>query len=148
VDAKGDVWVAHSNQAGASATTVGHLKNNGTWIGNVNLQAGYIGKGPTGVSVDANGKIWSSNMASGTLSRINPNAGPTGDDGVTPVGAVDMEVVLPGYPYNYGKLQRCLFSISLVLAYSLRILFLQIRRRHGMYYFSMTPPHLHQSLSS
>jgi RHS repeat-associated protein len=96
VDSKGDVWVAHSHMA----KTVGHLKNDGTWVGNV-----AVGNGPTGVAVDAKGKIWTTNLHSRTVSRIDPNAGPIGADGVTPVGAVDFTSVdLKGDLYNYSDM--------------------------------------------
>ena len=61
-----DVWVAHSL---ISSTTVGHIKNDGSFVGTVDLSGGV---GPTGVSVDARGKVWSANYISSTLSRIDP----------------------------------------------------------------------------
>jgi DNA-binding beta-propeller fold protein YncE len=48
VDSKGHVWVAHSISSG---TTVGHLNENGVWLGNV-----PVGNGPTGVAVDGRQK--------------------------------------------------------------------------------------------
>lgn len=100
VDKNGDVWVAHSL---FSATTVGHLKNNGTFVGNVSLPGG---NGPTGVSVDAKGKVWSANINSSNASRINPALGPIGGDLVTPIGAVDLTVSLGAGagPYNYSDM--------------------------------------------
>ena len=93
-----DVWVAHSILGGAS--TVGHLKNDGTYIGNVS-----VGSGPTGVAVDGAGKIWATNYYSRTVSRIDPNAGPIGADGITPVGLVDFTTVdLGGNLYNYSDM--------------------------------------------
>eukprot|EP00804_Cyclotella_cryptica_P026132 CCRYP_013024-RA/>CCRYP_013024-RA protein AED:0.41 eAED:0.41 QI:456/1/1/1/0.75/0.6/5/1308/423 len=85
VDKNDDVWVAHS----LMGNSVGHLKNDGTWIATIPVDSG-----PTGVAVDGNGKIWASNINSGTLSRINPDT-----------DTVDMTVVLPpgSQPYNYGK---------------------------------------------
>jgi streptogramin lyase len=99
VDGNDHVWVAHSLFPGKN--TVGHLLNNGTFIGNVT-----VGFGPTGVAVDAQGKIWSANRTSSTASRIDPAAGPIGADGVTPVGAVDLTVDLGagGLPYNYSDM--------------------------------------------
>jgi hypothetical protein len=90
VDLDNDVWVAHSR----FGSTVGHLKNNGTLVGVVN-----VGNGPTGVAVDGKGKVWATNMYSSTLSRIDPTAA----DGK---GAVDLEVDLkPGCdPYNYSDM--------------------------------------------
>lgn len=105
VDGNDDVWVAHSRLSGAN--TVGHLKNNGTFVGNV-----IVGSGPTGVSVDGRGKIWSANYNSGTVSRIDPLAGPVGGSGFQ-VGAVDLTVNLPAgsNPYNYG-MPHGLFSFQ------------------------------------
>lgn len=97
-DANGDIWVAHSILGGGN--TVGHLKNNGAFVGNV-----PVGNGPTGVAVDSNGKVWATNYFSRTVSRIDPNAGPLGPDGVTRVGAVDLVTVdLGGNIYNYSDM--------------------------------------------
>jgi hypothetical protein len=90
VDSAGDVWVAHSISSG---TTVGHLNENGVWLGNV-----PVGNGPTGVAVDGMGKIWATNYYSGTVSRIDPdlNSG---------VGEVDLTTVnLGGNLYNYSDM--------------------------------------------
>jgi len=96
VDGNDDVWVAHS----LGGSTVGHLKNDGTYVGTVQVE-----QGPTGVAVDALGKIWATNYYSGTVSRIDPELGPTGGDGVTPVGQVDFTSgYLGGYPYNYSDM--------------------------------------------
>lgn len=98
VDKNGHVWVAHSLNDGAN--TVGHLKNDGSFIGNVT-----VGSGPTGVAVDAKGKVWATNHHSGTVSRIDPHAGPIGADGVTRVGAVDFTTLnLGGNLYNYSDM--------------------------------------------
>ncbi len=97
VDARGDVWVAHTLD---SSVTVGHVKNNGAFVGNVTLPSGV-----TGVAVDLHGKIWTSNHNSRNVSRIDPNAGPIGADGVTRVGAVDFTTPdLGGIPYNYSDM--------------------------------------------
>jgi hypothetical protein len=96
VDENDDVWVAHS----LWGNSVGHLKNDGTYVGKI-----MVGDGPTGVSVDRKGKIWSANINDGTLSRIDPDGGAIGGGGFK-VGAVDLTVELPpgSNPYNYGKL--------------------------------------------
>ena len=97
VDMRDDVWVAHSL---LGARTVGHLKNDGTWLGNIE-----VGNGPTGMSVDMYGKIWTTNYHSGTVVRIDPTTGPLGLDGVTPVGAVDLVTqYLGGNLYNYSDM--------------------------------------------
>lgn len=100
VDGNDHVWVAHSL---AGATTVGHLLNDGTYIGNVPLLGGI---GPTGVAVDGQGNIWSANISTSTASRIDPTAGPIGADGITPIGAVNLTVNLGagGGPYNYSDM--------------------------------------------
>ncbi len=86
-----DVWVAHSLEGSSS---VGHLANNGTYLGTV-----AVGDGPTGVAVDRVGKVWSTNYHSSTLSRIDPslNAGVGGVDKTVDLGAECM-------PYNYGDM--------------------------------------------
>lgn len=96
VDGNGDVWVAHSLYTGS----VGHLKNNGVYVGKINVQSG-----PTGVAVDGKGKIWATNHDAGTVQRIDPNLGPVGADGVTKVGAVDLTTRnLGGVLYNYSDM--------------------------------------------
>lgn len=99
VDRKGNVWVAHSL---FGATTVGHLRTDGTYVGNVTLPGG---NGPTGVAVDSNGKVWVANINSNNAMRIDPNGGPVGGGGFH-VGAVDMTVDLGAGagPYNYSDM--------------------------------------------
>jgi streptogramin lyase len=91
VDKNDDVWVAHSILNGGQ--TVGHLRNDGTYLGSVT-----VGNGPSGVAVDKAGKIWATNTQSSTLSRIDPALGIAGE--------VDMTVELGSgcYPYNYGDM--------------------------------------------
>lgn len=100
VDRDHNVWVAHSILG--PQTTVGHLRTDGTFVGNVPLPGGA---GPTGVAVDSNGKIWVANLNTNNAMRIDPNAGPIGG-GDFPVGAVDLTVDLgPGSaPYNYSDM--------------------------------------------
>jgi hypothetical protein len=80
------------------------LRTDGTHVGNVT-----VGSGPTGVAVDANGKVWVANYYSHTAMRIDPNAGPVGGGGYN-VGAVDLTVDLnyaggvPASPYNYSDM--------------------------------------------
>jgi streptogramin lyase len=103
VDGNGDVWVAHSL---FGAVTVGHLRTDGTFVGNVPLtHASGSGNGPTGVAIDTNGKVWVACINSNNALRIDPTAGPAGGGGF-PVGAVDMVVDLgPGAgPYNYSDM--------------------------------------------
>jgi Ca2+-binding RTX toxin-like protein len=99
VDGVGNVWVAHSL---FGSTTVGHLRTDGTFVGNVALPGGV---GPTGVAVDANGKIWVANISTDNAQRIDPSGGPVGGGGFN-VGAVDMTVSLGAGagPYNYSDM--------------------------------------------
>ncbi len=122
VDGLGNVWVAHALDTGS---TVGHLRTDGTFIGNVSLDVdpNWAGKivGPTGVAVDKNGMIWVANYNHCSVMRINTNLGSLGPGG-TPVGEVDRIVQLgrkngagvgcttdailslPGKPYNYSDM--------------------------------------------
>lgn len=96
VDGNGDVWVAHS----LYRSTVGHLTNEGVLVGVVS-----VGSGPTGISVDAAGKIWASNYNSGTVSRINPELGSIDAGTGKRVGLVEFTTAgLGGNPYNYSDM--------------------------------------------
>ena len=99
VDSDGNVWVAHSLNG---ATTVGHLRTDGTYVGNVPLPGGV---GPTGVAIDSNGKVWVTNISTNNAQRIDPDAGPIGGGG-HPVGQVDLTVDLGAGagPYNYSDM--------------------------------------------
>ncbi|MFI9456850.1 hypothetical protein [Amycolatopsis sp. NPDC052450] len=99
-DKAGNVWVAHSILG--PQTTVGHLRTDGTFVGNVALPGGA---GPTGVAVDSNGKVWVTNLNTNNAQRIDPTAGPIGGGGF-PVGAVDLTVDLGAGagPYNYSDM--------------------------------------------
>jgi DNA-binding beta-propeller fold protein YncE len=84
------VWVANSGVG-----TVSRLDNDGNVIEVIST-----GEEPTGVAVDAAGKVWATNLRSDNVVRIDPNAGPNG------LGAVDLTVDLgPGAsPYNYSDM--------------------------------------------
>ncbi|WP_433272852.1 hypothetical protein ACQPZF_17500 [Actinosynnema sp. CS-041913] len=99
VDGDGNVWVAH---ALFGATTVGHLRTDGTYVGNVTLPGGV---GPTGVAVDTNGKVWVTNISTNNAMRIDPALGGVGGGGFT-IGAVDLTVDLGAGagPYNYSDM--------------------------------------------
>ncbi len=99
VDGDGNVWVAH---ALFGATTVGHLRTDGTYVGNVTLPGGV---GPTGVAVDTNGKVWVTNISTDNAMRIDPALGGVGGGGFT-IGAVDLTVGLGAGagPYNYSDM--------------------------------------------
>ena len=94
VDSSGHVWIAHSILSGGS--TVGHLNAAGVFLGNVPVGVGV--SGPTGVAVDANGKVWATNYFTRTVSRIDPAL-------AGGVGAVDLSTVdLGGNLYNYSDM--------------------------------------------
>ncbi len=102
VDDNDHVWVAHTLYSGKN--TVGHLLNDGTFIGNVMLDSS-MAAGPTGVAVDGDNKVWATGYSSGKAYRIDPAAGAIGADGVTPIGAVDFtSVYLGGNLYNYSDM--------------------------------------------
>jgi hypothetical protein len=88
VDGNDHVWVAHHWIPHSTPPShVGHLLNDGTFIGNV-----YVGPGGTsGLSVDAAGKVWALRYYDRRVSRIDPSAGPIGADGVTPKGQMDLQ---------------------------------------------------------
>jgi DNA-binding beta-propeller fold protein YncE len=88
-----NVWVANS-----SWNTVTRLSNAGEVRKIIDL--GGDGSGPTGVAVDAAGKVWATCLNSSTAKRIDPNAGPDG------LGAVDLTVNLGAgaNPYNYSDM--------------------------------------------
>jgi hypothetical protein len=84
------VWVANSGVG-----TVTRLDNDGNVLKVINT-----GEEPTGVAVDAAGKVWATNMGSHTAARIDPNADSDG------LGAVDLVVDLgeDAWPYNYSDM--------------------------------------------
>jgi DNA-binding beta-propeller fold protein YncE len=84
------VWVANS-----AVDTVMRLDNDGYLIKVI-----PTGDEPTGVAVDAAGKVWATNMGSHSAMRIDPNAGADG------LGAVDLTVDLgpDAWPYNYSDM--------------------------------------------
>jgi DNA-binding beta-propeller fold protein YncE len=84
------VWVANSG-----VRTVTRIDNDGNVVKVIDT-----GEEPTGVAVDAAGKVWATNMGSDNTVRIDPNAGPDG------LGAVDLTVDLGPWagPYNYSDM--------------------------------------------
>jgi len=84
------VWVANSKSG-----TVSRLDNDGNL-----LKVIAVGWAPTGVAVDASGKVWVTNLGWDNVMRIDPNGGGDG------LGAVDLTVDLgPGArPYNYSDM--------------------------------------------
>ncbi|HEY5913537.1 MAG TPA: hypothetical protein VJA21_23365 [Verrucomicrobiae bacterium] len=93
IDSVGNVWIAHWDNG--YGTTVGHLTRDGTWIADVVLNyQGDTGQGPTGVSIDSNGKVWAVCQFSDDAFLINPN------------GTVEARVDLGAGagPYNYSDM--------------------------------------------
>ena len=84
------VWVANSGVG-----TVTRLDNDGAFV-----KAITTGEEPTGVAVDAAGKVWATNLRSDNAVRIAPAAGADG------LGAVDLTVDLgaEASPYNYSDM--------------------------------------------
>ena len=88
--ADNDVWIACS-----VSNSVSRLDNAGNFRKSI-----PVGRTPTGVAVDANGKVWVTNFDSNNAMRIDP----AGDaDGL---GAVDLAVDLGAgaTPYNYSDM--------------------------------------------
>jgi len=85
-----NVWIANRNPG-----TVTRLDNDGNFVSAIET-----GNTPTGVAVDAAGKVWATNLGSDNVVRIDPNAGTDG------LGAVNLTVDLgPGAsPYNYSDM--------------------------------------------
>lgn len=111
VDSSGNVWVAHSLLGQVS--TVGRTTTAGVHVGNVNLNANPSsapGTGPTGVAVDANGKVWATNYYTNNVMRIDP-----ADVSSGPAGSVDLvvDIGVGAGPYNYSDMGgHTLFSAT------------------------------------
>lgn len=91
------IWVANSE-----GDSVSRLDNNGNLC-----EVIAVGDEPTGVAVDANGRVWVTNLNSGTVSRIVPGADPPSPCGVgTGPSSVDMTISLgqSSKPYNYSDM--------------------------------------------
>jgi YVTN family beta-propeller protein len=83
--ADNNVWIANS-----WGNTVSRLDNNGNYLTQVT-----VGSTPTGVAVDAAGKVWVTNYSSDNVMRIDPAT-----------NSVDLTVSLGGgaRPYNYSDM--------------------------------------------
>ena len=86
-----NVWVANSG-----GSDVSRLDNAGTF-----LNAVPVGSNPTGVAVDAAGKVWATNLGSHNVSRINPATNMV--DLTVDLNAVKYNGVDAG-PYNYSDM--------------------------------------------
>lgn len=95
-----NIWVAASE-----SQRLVRLSNEGGF-----RKAISVGSDPTGVAVDANGKVWVTNNGSGTVMRIDPSAGSDG------LGAVDLTVVVgegdQRSVYNYSDMTGSGFLLS------------------------------------
>ena len=94
VDSNGDVWVSSSLFCGGGCT-IGHLKNDGTFVGSVPTRPAPAA--PASRSTPT-GKVWTANLNSNTATRIDPNAAARSARIAArhPIGAVDLTVRLPG----------------------------------------------------
>lgn len=91
-----NVWIANSGADGGS--DVSRMNSDGTLVKVIPL--GSDGVTPTGVAVDALGKVWATCRDSNTVKRIDPTAG------ADELGAVDLTVSLGdgAGPYNYSDM--------------------------------------------
>lgn len=101
MDNSDNVWIAHGDNEldpDRVANTIGHLRTDGTWVGNIPLIISNIERpqpGPTGVAIDSNQKVWVTNRHRNNAMRINPNAGPySGQNNQWRIGEVDLVVDL------------------------------------------------------
>jgi hypothetical protein len=88
-----NVWVANGG-----GSEVYRLDSNGGFISSID-----VGEQPTGVAVDANGKVWVTNLTDNNVMRINPNpegGGPAKVEVTVVIG--DMED--PAQPDNYSNM--------------------------------------------
>ena len=86
-----NVWVANSG-----GSDVSRLDNSGTFLNTV-----AVGNTPTGVAVDAAGKVWATNLGSHSASRINPATNLV--DLTVDLNAVMYNGLNAG-PYNYSDM--------------------------------------------
>jgi len=93
ITSDGHIWVANSGST--TGTSVSRLSPTGTVLKVIN-----VGTQPTGVAVDAFGKVWVTCYQTDNVYRIDPNGG--GDN----LGAWDLEVDLGANagPYNYSDM--------------------------------------------
>jgi hypothetical protein len=100
VDNRNRVWVSHNkmiNQGDHTGITVGQLRTDGTFVGNVALARDpvFFQLGPTGLAVDRNQKVWVANSTGNSVMRIHPDAGPfSGSSDQYRIGEVDLVVDL------------------------------------------------------
>ncbi len=91
-DGNGDIFIAGS----LGGQTVGHYRQefdgDGNFTGVTFVENYGVGRGPTGVAVDSNGLVWSTNTGTDNVSRIDPTT-----------GAVE-HFAVGDYPYNYSDM--------------------------------------------
>lgn len=89
-----DIWVVHYNN-----NSLGRLKSDGTYVGTLGVYTH-----PIGVAVDAKGFIWITTHY-GYVQKIDPNDGPIGADGKTPIGKIIWTSQnFGGVLYNYSDM--------------------------------------------
>ena len=105
--ADNNVWVARAE----GGHEVSRLDKDGNMVSeiNLNLATGILGQNPSGVAVDANGKVWVTNRSSDNVMRIDPN-------GAGGLGAVDLTVPLGtgAAPDNYSDMAGAVNIVSAV----------------------------------
>ncbi len=95
VDFDDHLWAAHSH----CSRWISRWLPDGTYVGKVEV----ANHGPTDVTVDRRGYVWATGTP-GIVQRINPLGGPIGEDGVTPVGEVDIQTPpLGGSLWAFGE---------------------------------------------
>ncbi len=105
------VWVARAE--GDGGNVVSRLDKDGNLFSIIDLHPGaplpYNGDYPTGVAVDANGKVWVTNLYSDNVMRIDPDA-------AGGLGAVDLTVLLGNgaAPDNYSDMTGVVNIVSSV----------------------------------
>ena len=99
-----NVWVANSHYTDGvtifGGRNVSRLDENGNLLAVINTAGGADAQ-PTGVAVDANGKVWVPNLLTSTLVRINPATNLV--DLTVDLNAVN-PLGLDAHPYNYSDM--------------------------------------------
>ena len=100
VDNFGHLWV--SERGGDEVLHFAPSPDDPSELFEVGRITGFLGA--SGISVDTFGNIWVPE-SSGQLSRIDPVAGPITNGSSVPLGAVDLQIDLPGTaPESYGDM--------------------------------------------
>jgi RHS repeat-associated protein len=73
IDQQGDVWVSHTGPPGSPGKSISHMLTNGHYIGEVGVTNNA--QGPTGLSIDSYGRVWTVGRFAPTIARIDPTIG-------------------------------------------------------------------------